>query len=104
MGRVPVNATAFTNRDARYWMMVMANWHDGAEDERRMGNVKRAWKALEPMTSGFYVNALTGDEESRARLVYGSNYDRLVAVKDRYDPMNLFRLNANVPPTAKSAA
>ena len=66
-----------------------------------MDNVRRAWKGVEPFTSGYYVNALTGDEESRARLVYGKNYDRLVTVKNRYDAMNLFRLNANVLPTAK---
>jgi FAD/FMN-containing dehydrogenase len=101
IGRVPVEATAFTNRDAQYWMMVMSNWHDAAEDERRMENVKRGWKNVEPFTSGYYVNALTNDEESRARLVYGKNYDRLVTVKNRYDPMNLFRLNANVLPTVK---
>jgi hypothetical protein len=99
IGRVPIEATAFTNRDARYWMMVMANWRDAGEDQRRMDNVRRAWKGVEPFTSGFYVNALTGDEESRARLVYGKNYDRLVTVKNRYDAMNLFRLNANVLPT-----
>ena len=47
-----------------------------------------------------YVNFLTGDEESRVRAAYGANYDRLVALKNRFDPTNLFRVNQNIRPTA----
>jgi FAD binding domain/Berberine and berberine like len=103
INRVAPDATAFVNRNARCWMMVMSNWRDPAEDERRMANTRRAWQGVESMASGYYTNALTNDEESRAKLVYGGNYDRLVTLKNRYDPGNLFQLNANVKPTIKLA-
>jgi len=51
-------------------------------------------------TGGVYVNFLTQDEGDRVRAAYGSNYDRLVKLKSRYDPMNLFRMNQNIRPLA----
>ena len=100
IGRVPVDATAFVNRDAKYWMMVMSHWRDPAEDDARIAACRNGWRRIEPYTSGYYTNTLTPDDDSRMRAIYGQNYDRLVAAKDRYDPGNLFRLNANIPPSA----
>jgi hypothetical protein len=59
------------------------------------------FKAIEPFTDGYYVN-LGGDDESerRIRRSYGDNYPRLAALKERYDPSKLFRLNANIKPAA----
>ena len=54
-------------------------------------------------TGGVYVNNLGDEGEDRVRAAYGSNYDRLVALKTRYDPTNFFRLNQNIKPTASSA-
>jgi hypothetical protein len=56
-----------------------------------------AWKNIEPHTHGFYVNEFN-DDGGRMKATYGANYDRLVALKTKTDPNNLFRLNANVPP------
>ena len=98
IGRVPTDATAFVNRDARYWMMVMANWPDEAEDEQHIAACRDGWRRVEPFTSGYYTNALASDDDSRMRTIYGRNYDRLVDIKTRFDPDNLFRLNANIPP------
>jgi hypothetical protein len=64
-----------------------------------MDRVRRAWAQLEPLTRGRYVNIADSDpRDSRAHAAYGDNYPRLVVLKKRYDPGNLFRLNANIQP------
>jgi FAD/FMN-containing dehydrogenase len=62
-----------------------------------------AWKGIEPHTHGFYVNEFNADDASRLRETYGGNYQRLVDLKTRFDPNNLFRLNANVAPRTRQA-
>jgi FAD/FMN-containing dehydrogenase len=76
----------------------MANWPDEAEDEQHIAACRDGWRRVEPFTSGYYTNALASDDDSRMRTIYGRNYDRLVDIKTRFDPDNLFRLNANIPP------
>jgi hypothetical protein len=59
----------------------------------------QAWAQIEPLTRGQYVNlANTDDRDSRVHAAYGDNYPRLATLKKRYDPRNLFRLNANIKP------
>lgn len=58
---------------------------------------------MRPFASGVYVNFLGQEGEERVRAAYGSQYDRLVALKTRYDPTNLFRLNQNIRPAAPAA-
>jgi len=74
--------------------------HDGADaGERNATWVRGAWKQLEPFTQGHYVNIMTSDAtDNRAHSAYGDNYPRLAAIKKRYDPNNLFHLNANIKP------
>jgi FAD/FMN-containing dehydrogenase len=61
--------------------------------------VRSGWKAAEPLTDGFYVNELAHDDPARrVQATYGANYKRLVTLKKRYDPTNLFRMNANIKP------
>ncbi|MBB6093680.1 hypothetical protein HNQ60_002561 [Povalibacter uvarum] len=98
IGRAPIDSAAFANRNARYWTMVAKGWTDPSEDARHIGNVRMAWKQVEPRTDGFYVNAMADDEFKRVAGNYGSNYPRLAKIKRRYDPGNLFRLNANILP------
>ena len=76
----------------------MDAWGDPAESDMRIAAVRRYYKALEPHMKGFYTN-LNDDTEKKTRGNFGENYPRLVEVKNRYDPTNLFRLNANVQPT-----
>ena len=57
------------------------------------------WGGLESYTRGYYFNTQIGDDQEKIRANFGANYDRLVKLKDRYDPNNLFRLNANVLPS-----
>jgi FAD/FMN-containing dehydrogenase len=104
-GRVPEEATAFPNRSARYWLNVYGFWSDPAEDERLTAFARKAYTLMRPFAEqGEYVNFLGAElgvqEADAARSAYGQDkYQRLVALKDRYDPRNLLRLNHNIPPT-----
>lgn len=101
--RVARDATAFWNRDARSTLIVQAFWddpRDSAASEAHMGWSRATFDRLSPYTKGFYVNTLAADDASqRIRATYGDNYPRLVALKRRYDPTNLFRRNANIDPS-----
>jgi len=98
VGRVAPTATAFVNRDSRYWLMVNSVWKDPADREGHIASARALWARVEPAVSGFYINTMADEQYARARQVFGVNYDRLTRVKGRYDPHNLFRLNANIPP------
>lgn len=94
-------ATAFRFRDARYMLTVAAGWDDGADDPH-VDWTRATWRRLRPWSSGgSYVNHLAADEgRDRVREAYGpATYDRLVALKRRMDPANVFHLNQNIDPT-----
>jgi FAD/FMN-containing dehydrogenase len=98
--RVPKDATAWSTRDAT-WSMVIAGISDDpkqAEDLKAWG--RAYWKAVHPFNlEGAYVNFMMDDEaDSRVQTTYGENYERLVQVKRKYDPKNLFRVNQNIRP------
>jgi FAD/FMN-containing dehydrogenase len=100
IGRHAVADTAFPNRDGRYWVSLSSSSRNPAEDEARIAAVRAAWKSIEPLTKGFYVNSMTEDMYARADENYGPNYPRLTQLKRKYDPANQFRLNANVLPAS----
>jgi hypothetical protein len=104
IGRVPANATAFAQRDSQANMLCAVDWKTGDDPSAHIAWIKQYWTTLEPFTHGFYVNDLPLEATTATvRDNYRLNHDRLVAVKNKYDPKNLFRLNANVKPTlAKS--
>jgi hypothetical protein len=99
MARVPADATAFAHRASRILVNVAA-FYEGPDDRI----VREAWvtdfvAALDQGDHGAYVNFLADEGEARIHAAYpGSTWDRLVAVKTRYDPTNTFRLNQNIPP------
>jgi hypothetical protein len=98
VGRKPMDATSFPNRRAKQWVMMAAVWQDPARDQEIMSAIRAAWKEIEPHTDGFYVNSYSDDVSKQLASNYGTNYPRLVALKKKYDPANLFRLNANILP------
>jgi hypothetical protein len=101
VGRVGSEETAFSHRAAHSNMMCWKYWFETESmDQRqeRIASVRDDWARLEPYTHGFYVN-LNDDSEKKTYANYGANYPRLVEVKNRYDPTNLLRLNANIKPT-----
>ena len=101
-GRVADGATAFAHRYAMANMMAVAGWPINAPAEDATSHIeatRRYWKTLEPFTRGFYVNDLAREVTAKElNDNYRGNYQRLVALKMKHDPTNLFRLNANVTP------
>ena len=103
VSRAGSDAAAFCHRSSRYILEVLSIWRDPMEAERSLAWNRSLWDALQPfMADRVYVNFLGAGEEERVRAAYGENYERLVALKDRYDPTNLFRLNPNIEPTSSS--
>ena len=102
ISRVAPQDTPYFNRGATHNVGVSAAWKMPAGDTARdVEWVRSAWTKIEPQTRGQYVNlAATDDREARILAAYGDNYPRLAAIKKRYDPANLFRLNANIKPAA----
>jgi FAD/FMN-containing dehydrogenase len=100
IGAVGDDQTAFGHRDALVKFVAVAGWTDPAQDSARMAAARRYGAAVEPFASGVYVNDLTDEGEAGVRRAYGSaKLARLAALKDRYDPNNVFHLNHNVRPS-----
>jgi FAD/FMN-containing dehydrogenase len=100
VGRVAKEATAFSYRDAGYDYVVYSIWADPSESERHIRWTREFGAAMQPFSTGVYVNELGNEGEDRVRAAYGNQtYQRLVALKNRYDPTNFFRLNQNIRPT-----
>jgi hypothetical protein len=97
IARVNPAATAFSQRKIEFNMFVLAAWRDPAQSDAVGQWARSAWKNIEPHTHGFYVNEFNEDA-GRMQATYGVNYNRLAALKQKVDPNNLFRLNANVAP------
>jgi FAD/FMN-containing dehydrogenase len=94
------SATAFSHRDALVEFVAAARWSDPAEDQARIAAARRHGAALEPFASGAYVNALSDEGDAGVRRAYtDSKLARLTALKDRYDPDNVFHLNHNIRPS-----
>jgi FAD/FMN-containing dehydrogenase len=97
--RVSADATAYYHRDAKFVMNVHGRWDDVAHDEICIAWAREFFQAAAPYASaGAYVNFMTAEEGDRVAAAYGSNYDRLVQIKQRYDPENIFHLNQNIKP------
>ena len=99
--RVAADATAFPHRSG-YHVGIYSLWNDSTKNRENIAWVRDTWRAFEPFkTGGVYVNELGEDEGAdRVAVAYGRNYDRLVRVKEKYDPGNVFCLNANIAPVA----
>ena len=103
--RVDPAATAFTHRDEHYDFLILSQWADPSDSEENILWTRRFFEAMQPFfEKGVYVNNLGEEGEDRVKEAYGENYERLVALKDKYDPTNLFRLNQNIRPTAQHGA
>ena len=97
--RVKPDATAYWNRGARWDLLMDGVWTDHTQDARNVAVLRDLWKLFEPLTRGYYINTEPSAEVQRLQETYGANYRRLVQLKDKYDPGNLFRLNANIAPS-----
>jgi FAD/FMN-containing dehydrogenase len=106
MARVPRDATAFVHRSAPFDLIVVAGGFPAEATEINLQWARTTSSAMRPFMSGAaYVNYLGADAGSDAvQAAYGPAYDRLVGLKDTYDPDNVFRLNQNIKPSATGAA
>jgi FAD/FMN-containing dehydrogenase len=102
MAKVKPEATAYWNRQAQYDLILDGFWPDRAQDKQNLAQGRALWEAFEPFTENYYINTEPSADEKRLRATYGDNYPRLVQLKNKYDPLNLFRLNANIKPTART--
>jgi FAD/FMN-containing dehydrogenase len=102
MARVPADATAFAHRESRIMVNVAALYEKPEEKAMHEAWVTEFANALQQGDAGAYVNFLGDEGEARVRLAYpNGTWERLTAIKKRYDPTNLFRLNQNIPPVGE---
>lgn len=97
--RVSPDSTAFGHRDANWAMVILAAGDDPAADGSNIQWVRDYSEAITPYSQpGGYVNFMSEDDEDRAQANYGANYGRLVEIKRKYDPDNVFHVNQNIVP------
>ena len=104
VNRVAADATAYPHRSAMHNIDVGGDATSREAAEKYVDWGRRYWKVVDPFTGGgFYINAARADDdERRVSGNYGPNFERLVAMKTKYDPTNQFRMNANIKPKAKA--
>jgi FAD/FMN-containing dehydrogenase len=101
MSRVAEEDTAYGGRDVQFLVTAEASWTDPGQTDEAIAWAREVFDAMEPYTTGaVYLNfpGLGEEKDDLARAGYGANYDRLTALKTKYDPDNLFRMNINIPP------
>jgi hypothetical protein len=105
VSRVGAGETAFPHRGYSWNLLAWSSWAEAAETEKNVQWTREYWKAMSPfVVSGSYVNYVSDEGDAFARAAYGPNYERLVALKNKYDPTNFFHMNHNVKPTRTANA
>jgi FAD/FMN-containing dehydrogenase len=101
MHRAPLGTNALSFAGAKYDLLVNAKWTDQLRDDENIRWARESFEGMRPfLSAGAYPNYLFQETRERVRQAYGPDaYERLVALKNRYDPSNFFRLNQNIPPS-----
>jgi hypothetical protein len=99
IGRVNPDSTAFAHRKSLANLLNVVEFPLGVASDDFIGYGRSKWKAYQPFIDGWYTNDVSGEAAGTVNANYQGNYERLVKVKNEYDPTNLFRLNANIRPT-----
>ena len=101
VSRVDRHETAFSYRDAKWSMVIVGVDPDPANAEKITAWTKDYWAALHPYSlGGAYVNFMMDEGQDRIQSAFRDNYDRLAAIKKKYDTTNFFRVNQNIRPAA----
>jgi hypothetical protein len=101
--RYDEQAMAVSHRNAEYVIAINTGWADPQDTEKQIQWTRDLWTAIRPFSSGgVYVNFLSDDDgEDRVRAAYGATkFERLVQLKSKYDPQNLFQMNKNIKPVS----
>ena len=102
--RIGESETAFALREEHYALHILTAWNAGetSEADRHISWTRTFWAATEPFAAAeTYANYLEDEGDPRVRASYGANYERLVRVKNTYDPTNVFHINQNIKPTVQ---
>jgi hypothetical protein len=100
VSRVDPATTAVGQREVGFEFNIAAGWPPSDPDPaRHLAWVREGWEALRPFSVGVYANFLSDEGDAGVVTAYGQRLRRLTALKDRYDPDNVFRFNANIPPS-----
>jgi hypothetical protein len=104
--RLPEDHSAVGNRNARVVLNITGAWDRPEDDAANIEWARAAWRDMRRFsTGGTYINFQTEDEgDDRVRAAYGQNHQRLVEIKTKWDPGNLFRLNKNIAPRESPGA
>ena len=98
MNRVPPNDTAFFWRNTKYYMEWTSSWTKNYETQRNIAMVERTRRELVPYTIGSYVNVPDLALKNYGQEYYGGNFERLMRIKTKYDPENVFNFAQSIPP------
>ncbi len=96
ISRVTDDATAFAHRYASHSVFTVVSWEPDVARDPHVRYIRNFWNSVEPHTRGFYTNEVADEAQRVVNNNYFGNFDRLLRIKDEYDPTNLFRLNANI--------
>jgi len=99
IGRVPADATAFAHRKSIANMLPIVSWPLDQDAAPHIAYIREYWKTLQSSTDGYYTNEASDEPQRVQHANYQGNFERLQALKNKYDPGNLFRLNANIAPS-----
>lgn len=100
---VPDEEAAFSHRDTRFELVIATGWTDPSEDGSRIAGLKTSAAAFDRFAIGQYVNTLADEGVAGVRRAYPpEKFARLTTLKDTFDPLNLFRLNQNIPPSTST--
>jgi len=106
ISRVGQDETAFAHREWTYNFLITSAWADPADSETNIRWTREFWEAMQPfMADALYVNYTSDEGEDLLRAAYAAETrERLVTLKNKYDPTNLFRINQNIKPSMNGAA
>jgi FAD/FMN-containing dehydrogenase len=96
IGRVPTEATAFAHRKSVANLLCFLSWDLAIDGAPHVAYLKDYWSKVERYTDGYYTNEVSNEPQAVVNSNYQGNFERLLKVKQKYDPINLFRLNANI--------
>ena len=100
VSRIDAGATAVGDREVGFEVSIVAAWQSSDPDgERQKAWVREGWEALQPYSSGVYANFISDEGTAGLQAAYGERLKLLTRLKDRYDPTNFFRMNANIQPS-----